>query len=45
MTILDDHEVKHRLRGIHLVSQMMNLAPRDVVRVTGVGDLIYNVII
>lgn len=40
MTMLDDYQAAYKLRGIHLVSQLLVHTPPDLLRRTGVNDLI-----
>lgn len=43
MTLLDDYEVPYKLRGIAVISQMLKTVPPDLLRRTGVDDLIFSV--
>lgn len=43
MTLLDDHEAAYKLRGIAIVSQMIKTVPPDLLRRTGVDELIFSV--
>lgn len=43
MTLLDDYEVAYKLRGITIISQMLKTVPPDLLRRTGVYDLIFSV--
>jgi len=42
MTLLDDYEVAYKLRGITTVSRMLKTVPPDLLRRTGVDDLIFS---
>lgn len=43
MTLLDDYEAAYKLRGITIISQMLKTVPPDLLRQTGVDDLIFSV--
>jgi hypothetical protein len=43
MTLLDDYEVVYKLRGITIISKMLKTVPPDLLRRTGVDDLIFSV--
>jgi hypothetical protein len=43
MTLLDDYEVVYKLRGIAIISQMLKTVPPDLLRRTGVDELIFSV--
>lgn len=43
MTLLDDYEASYKLRGIKLVSEMLARAPNDLLRRTGVDQLLFTV--
>ncbi|KAI1785351.1 hypothetical protein LXA43DRAFT_1038675 [Ganoderma leucocontextum] len=42
MTLLDDYEAKYKLRGVQLVSQLLEASPPDLLRRTGIDSLILN---
>ncbi|KAI0069244.1 hypothetical protein BV25DRAFT_1926578 [Artomyces pyxidatus] len=41
MTLLDDFEVRYKLEGIQVVAAMLERAPPDLLRRTGVADLVF----
>lgn len=43
MTLMDDYEVVYKLRGIAIISQMLKTVPPDLLRRTGVDELIFSV--
>ena len=43
MTMLDDYETKYKLRGVKLVSQLLEVSPPDLLRRTGIDSLIMSV--
>jgi len=43
MSLLDDYEVVYKLRGIAIVSRMLKAVPPDLLRRTGVDELIFSV--
>lgn len=43
MTLLDDYEARYKLRGIHLVSQLLEAAPPDLLQRTGIDSLLLKV--
>ena len=43
MTMLDDYEAKYKLRGVQLVSQLLEVSPPDLLRRTGIDSLILSV--
>ena len=43
MTLLDDYEASYKLRGIAIISQMLKAVPPDLLRRTGVDELIFSV--
>lgn len=43
MTLLDDYEAPYKLHGIAVISQMLKTVPPDLLRRTGVGELIFSV--
>ena len=43
MTLLDDYEVPYKLRGVSLIAQMLETVPPDLLRRTGVDELIFSV--
>ena len=43
MTLLDDHQAHYKLRGVRLVSQLLEVAPPELLRRTGLDTLIQNV--
>ena len=43
MTMLDDYEAKYKLRGVKLVSQLLEVSPPDLLRRTGIDSLIMSV--
>ncbi|KAI0723544.1 hypothetical protein C8Q76DRAFT_723258 [Earliella scabrosa] len=42
MTLLDDHQAQYKLRGVRLVSQLLEAAPPELLRRTGIDTLILN---
>jgi len=42
MTLLDDYEVAYKLRGIAITSRMLKTVPPDLLRRTGVDELIFS---
>ncbi|EJF63083.1 hypothetical protein DICSQDRAFT_103604 [Dichomitus squalens LYAD-421 SS1] len=40
MTMLDDYDAKYKLRGVQLVSQLLEVSPPDLLRRTGIDTLI-----
>jgi hypothetical protein len=43
MTLLDDYEAPYKLRGIRIVSEMLERVPADLLRRTGVDGLLFSV--
>lgn len=43
MTFLDDYEVHHKLRGIEIVSEMLDRVPKNLLKRTGVDGLLLSV--
>jgi hypothetical protein len=43
MTLLDDYEAPYKLRGIRIVSEMLEQVPMDLLRRTGVDGLLFTV--
>jgi hypothetical protein len=43
MALLDDYEVAYKLRGISVISRMLKAVPPDLLRRTGVDELIFSV--
>lgn len=43
MTLLDDYEVVYKLRGVAIISRMLKTVPPDLLRRTGVDELIFSV--
>lgn len=43
MTLLDDYETLYRLRGVQVVSEMIERVPADLLRRTGVDGLLFSV--
>lgn len=43
MTVLDDYEVHYKLLGVQIVSEMLQKAPAEILRRTGVDDLLFTV--
>ena len=43
MTLLDDHEAPYKLRGIAIIFRMLKAVPPDLLRRTGVDELIFSV--
>lgn len=39
MTLLDDYQAKYRLKGIALVSDMLDTVPTKLLKRTGIGEL------
>ncbi|KZT74537.1 hypothetical protein DAEQUDRAFT_682559 [Daedalea quercina L-15889] len=42
MTLLDDYETSYRLRGVHVVSDIIQRVPADLLRRTGVDGLLFS---
>jgi hypothetical protein len=43
MTLLDDYEVAYKLHGIAIIARMLKTVPPDLLRRTGVDELIFSV--
>ena len=43
MTVMDDYEVRFKLLGVQIVSEMLRKAPADTLRRTGVDGLLFTV--
>lgn len=43
MTLLDDYQVTYKLHGISIISRMLKTVPPDLLRRTGVDELIFSV--
>jgi hypothetical protein len=43
MTLLDDYEVAYKLKGVTIISRMLKTVPPDLLRRTGVDELIFSV--
>lgn len=43
MTLLDDYEAPYKLRGIKIVSDMLERVPVDILRRTGIDGLLFTV--
>ena len=43
MTLLDDYEVKFKLQGVKLVSEMLKNVPAELLRRTGIDGLLFAV--
>lgn len=43
MTLLDDYEVPYKLRGTSIISRMLKSVPPDLLRRTGIDELIFSV--
>ena len=43
MTLLDDYEIKYKLRGVQIVSNLLRNAPGELLRRTGISGLFYSV--
>ena len=43
MTLLDDYEVKYKLQGVRLASHLLENAPGELLRRTGIDGLLYQV--
>jgi hypothetical protein len=43
MTLLDDYEAPYKLRGIKIVSEMLERVPKDLLKRTGVDELLFTV--
>jgi len=41
MTLLDDYEAPYKLRGIKIVSEMLERVPKDLLKRTGVDELLF----
>ncbi|KAF8650707.1 hypothetical protein AX16_005080 [Volvariella volvacea WC 439] len=42
MTLLDDYEVRFKIQGVRIVYALLDNAPKDVLKRTGIDGLIYN---
>ncbi|OBZ71884.1 hypothetical protein A0H81_08168 [Grifola frondosa] len=42
MTLLDDYETSNKLRGVHLVAELLDRVPGDLLRRTGVDGLLFS---
>lgn len=45
MTLLDDYQAQHKLEGVRIVSFMLHGIPKEILRRTGVDELIFTVAI
>lgn len=43
MTLLDDYDAGYKLYGIQIVAEMLKTVPAELLRRTGVGELIFSV--
>ncbi len=43
MTLLDDYEVKYKLQGVKVVSEMLKNVPAEILRRTGIDGLLFTV--
>lgn len=43
MTLLDDYEAPYKLRGISIVSEMLERVPKELLKRTGVDGLLFGV--
>ncbi|ETW84442.1 hypothetical protein HETIRDRAFT_408514, partial [Heterobasidion irregulare TC 32-1] len=44
MILLDDYEVKYKIEGIHIVEALLGNAPPDLLKRTGISDLLFSVL-
>ncbi|KAM5532640.1 hypothetical protein V8D89_013684 [Ganoderma adspersum] len=42
MTLLDDYEAKYKLKGVQVVSRLLEVSPPDLLRRTGIDSLLLN---
>jgi len=45
MTFIDDYQMRYKLKGVKLASQLIQCAPKNLLSRTGVGQLIITVCI
>lgn len=43
MTLLDDYEARYKLKGVQIVSRLLEVSPSDLLRRTGIDSLLLNV--
>lgn len=43
MTLLDDYEIKFKLRGVQIISHLLGNAPPELLRRTGIDALLFSV--
>ena len=43
MVLLDDYEVKYKIEGIHVVEALLENAPPDLLKRTGISELLFSV--
>lgn len=43
MTLLDDYEVRYKIRGAEIVSELLKAVPSELLKRTGVDSLLYTV--
>lgn len=43
MILLDDYEVIYKIEGIHMVEALLENAPPDLLKRTGISDLLFSV--
>jgi Tti2 family len=43
MTLLDDYEARYKLQGVEIVSEMLRCVPKNLLKRTGVDNLIRTV--
>lgn len=43
MTLLDDYELKYKVRGAQVVSHLLERVPPELLRRTGIDGLLFNV--
>lgn len=43
MTLLDDYEVRYKLPGVRIISEMLDRVPPELLRRTGMDGLIFSV--
>ena len=43
MTLLDDYEARYKLKGVQVVSRLLEVSPPDLLRRTGIDSLLLNV--
>jgi hypothetical protein len=43
MTLLDDYQMKYKLRGVQIAAHLLENAPGELLRRTGIDGLLYQV--